>query len=214
MFEKFAEVPTYMWIIIGALIVISVVLLLVLPSKKKRKNTWSTQTLTFGALSIALSFLLNLIVLYPMPQGGSVTPASMLPIMLFGYTFGPGAGIFAGIAYGLLGFIHKPWFLNVWQFLLDYIIGFGALGLTGLFHKKREEKYLYVGIMLSGFVRFVASFASGVIFYASNAAPGQPVFLYSMIYNGTYMIPEIAICLLITVLAGKQLVSAMRRSLN
>lgn len=203
-----------MWIIIGALAVIGFVFLLVFPAKRKKKNSWSTQTLTYGALSIALSFVLNLIALYPMPQGGSVTPASMLPIMLFGYSFGPGAGIFAGIAYGILGFIQKPWFLNVWQFLLDYIIGFGALGLAGLFAKKKEQKYLYVGIVLSGFVRFLASFASGLIFYREYAiASGKTPFIYSLVYNGAYMIPEIVICLLISALAGRQLVGAMRKSI-
>lgn len=212
MFENFKEVPAYIWIIIGALIFAGSAVLL-LSGKKRKKNNWTAQTLTFGALSIALSFLLNLIVLYPMPQGGSVTPASMLPIMLFGYGFGPGPGIVAGIAYGLIGFIQKPWFLNGWQFLLDYIIGFGALGLTGFFYKKKEQGFLYAGIVISGFVRFLASFLSGIIFYGSYAAPGQSAFMYSLIYNGTYMIPEITICIVIAALAGRQLVGAMRRSL-
>ena len=96
--SKFGKTPLEAWITFAALLAMGVVLLVITRSSKK----WNTRMLAFGALSIALSFVLSCIRLFRMPNGGSVTPASMLPIMLFSAAYGIGPGFMAGIVYGVL----------------------------------------------------------------------------------------------------------------
>ena len=91
-FEKFAETPLTVWIALAVLVALGAILLTI--SKTSRK--WDARMLSFGALSVALSFVLSCIRLYRMPQGGSVTPASMLPIMLFSAAYGVGPGLLTG----------------------------------------------------------------------------------------------------------------------
>ena len=104
MFKKLGELTPASWIAIGALVALGAVLLVV----SGKRDKWSPAMLAFAALSIALSFLLSNIRLYRMPQGGSVTPASMLPLMLFAYAFGVAPGLLAGLAYGLLQLVQMP----------------------------------------------------------------------------------------------------------
>ena len=127
-FEKFAETPLTVWIALAVLVALGAILLTI--SRTSRK--WDARMLSFGALSVALSFVLSCIRLYRMPQGGSVTPASMLPIMLFSAAYGVGPGLLTGLVYGVLQYLQGGWFLNVWQFALDYLLAFAALGLAGL----------------------------------------------------------------------------------
>ena len=96
--EKFAETPGTVWIALGVLVALGAILLAIGKTSKK----WTAKTVAFGALAIALSFVLSCIRLYRMPQGGSVTPGSMLPLMLFSAAFGVGPGLLAGLAYGVL----------------------------------------------------------------------------------------------------------------
>ena len=86
---------------------------------------------------MALSFGLRYIKIFSMPQGGSLTLLSMLPIMLYAYMFGPREGLVAAAAYSVLQCVQGVFFLNFLQFLFDYIIGFTLLGLAGLFHKSK-----------------------------------------------------------------------------
>ena len=72
-----------------------------------RKTRWSTKMLSAGALCVALSFILDCITLYKLPQGGAITPAAMLPVMFYAWTFGPLPGITAGVVHGLLGMIYR-----------------------------------------------------------------------------------------------------------
>ena len=127
--EKFGETPLTAWIAFGTLILLGIVLRVVIGSAKK----WDPRMISYGALSIALSFVLSLIRLFRMPSGGSVTPGSMLPIMLFAASYGIGPGMLAGLVYGLLQYLQGGWFLNPWQFILDYPLAFAMLGLAGLY---------------------------------------------------------------------------------
>ena len=115
-FEKFTETPATVWIALAVLVALGAIFLTI--SRTSRK--WNAKMLSFGALSVALSFVLSCIRLYRMPQGGSVTPASMLPIMLFSAAFGVGPGLLSGLVYGILQYLQGGWFVNVWQFALDY----------------------------------------------------------------------------------------------
>ena len=97
MFEDFSGING-LWLI-GAAIVIAVgfaALIIGLKNSAKKKTKWGIKKLLTGAMCVALSFVLSLIVLFRMPQGGSVTPACMLPIIVFSYIYGWQYGIAAG----------------------------------------------------------------------------------------------------------------------
>ncbi|HWI60907.1 MAG TPA: energy-coupled thiamine transporter ThiT [Symbiobacteriaceae bacterium] len=155
-------------------------------------STNRTRTLVEIAIMIALSTALSQFTLFSMPQGGSVTPASMVPILLVGLRHGPKWGVAAGVVTGLLNLILKPQAYYPVQVLLDYPIAFGVLGLAGLAAGKSETAGAVLG-SLALFGRFVAHVLSGVFFFAEYAPPGQNVWVYSMVYNGSYMLPELAI---------------------
>ena len=88
-FGKFGETPLSAWIVVLVLGCLGGILWAAGRSSKK----WNARTVAFGAISIALSLVLSCIRLYRMPQGGSVTLGSMLPIMLFSAAYGVGPGL-------------------------------------------------------------------------------------------------------------------------
>lgn len=191
MFSKFAEISPVVWGIIAALILLGVVLYAISTSKKK----WTVRMLANAALCIALSFILSYIRLYKMPQGGSVTLASMLPIFMFAYAYGVGPGMLVGFAYGILQFIQDAYFVHPIELLLDYPLAYAMLGLAGLASRFSDQWGLIPGIAIGTFCRFVCAFTAGIIFFGSFAPEGQNVILYSISYNGAYLIPEAIICI-------------------
>ncbi len=216
MFKKIGEIELSMWIALIALVALAVVLLVV-----GRKNTkWSANTIAYAALAIALSYILSNIRLYRMPQGGSVTLASMLPLMLFSYAFGLVPGLLTGFTYGLLQFLQTPSLLPiaplyaVCQILLDYPLAFGLIGLAGIFKPKKggnDRLPLALGIGLTSILRFACSVLSGVLFFAEYAGDQNP-WVYSIGYNGSYMLVEMIICIALGVMVGPRLCKVMRQS--
>lgn len=155
----------------------------------------ATKKLVFSAMGIALAMVTSYIKVWEMPMGGSVTLLSMLFICLIGYWFGPKYGLTAGIAYGLLQFIIEPYMVSIPQVLLDYPLAFGALGLSGFFHNKKYG--LQLGYIAGVLGRFICSTLSGVIFFASYAPEGMNPWVYSTIYQGSYLGAEGIITLVI-----------------
>ena len=96
-----------------------------------------------SAVMIALATVLSLLKLAELPAGGSVTFASMLPIVLISYRHGVKYGLAAGTVYGviqqLLGLKNLSYvtgFASVMAvILLDYVIAFAVLGLGGCFRR-------------------------------------------------------------------------------
>lgn len=168
-----------------------------------------------GGMAIALSTVLSLIKLYEMPQGGSITPASLLPIIFCALAFGPVWGIGIGAIYGILQFIISPFAAHWASVLLDYPLAFAMLGLAGLLAASRqrrisEKNILYriglisiprviLAIALGVVGRTLCSVLSGVVFYASYAPEGQNVWLYSLGYNSTYILPDTLILFVILI---------------
>ncbi|MCM1111626.1 MAG: energy-coupled thiamine transporter ThiT [Muribaculum sp.] len=157
------------------------------------KNT--TKQLVFSAIAMAIAMVTSMIKLVDMPLGGSVTLLSMLFIVLIGYWYGPVAGITTGMAYGLLQFVLEPVFYTIPQMLTDYPLAFGALGLSGLFRNKKFG--LQIGYAAGVFGRFVFTFLSGVLFFASYAPEDMHPILYSLIYNGSYLLGEAVLTLIV-----------------
>lgn len=211
--EKFAETPGRVWIAVAALAALAAILFAVSRSSKR----WNAKMLAMGALSIALSFVLSCIRLFRMPTHGSVTPGSMLPLMLFSACYGMGPGLLAGLAYGVLQYFQDPQWLNVWQFVFDYLIAFSALGLAGIAWKKKE-KWLYIGIPVAVLGRAVSAILAGIMWAYEYLDYGLKIgsmefsspILYSIVYNGVYLIPETVICLLLALLIAKPVMKIMK----
>lgn len=186
---QFSEISLTTWAILAALVILGVVLYIMTRDQKK----WSTRMLANASLCIALAFILSYVKLYEMPQGGSVTLASMLPIFMFAYAYGVGSGLAIGFAYGLLQFVQGGWFVHPIQFLLDYPLAFAMLGFAGIARKLPDSWGMIPGILLGTFMRFLCAFLTGVFFWGDGAGE-QNVLIYSAVYNGTYLIPEVIIC--------------------
>ena len=213
MFEKFSEASLTSWISVGALVALAVILIAVSKTSKK----WTANMITSGALAISLSFVLSCVRLFKMPTHGSVTPGSMLPLMLFAISYGIGPGLLAGLAYGILQYIQDPSFLSVWQFMFDYLLAFAALGLAGIAHNK-GERWMYISIPVAVLCRAISAILAGLMWVAEYGMEklmgitfSSPL-LYSIVYNGIYLIPETVICLLLALLVGKQLIKVMKRN--
>ncbi len=151
--------------------------------------------LVYSALGVALALVTSYIKLWNMPMGGSVTLFSMLFICLIGYWFGAKYGLITGVAYGLLQFIIDPYMVSIWQVLFDYPLAFGALGLSGLFCNKKWG--LQFGYIVGVIGRFIFSTLSGVIFFAEYAPEGMNPWVYSTLYQGSYLGTELVMTLII-----------------
>ncbi len=160
-----------------------------------KKTGLSVKQLVFCAMSIALGTVLSNIKLFDFPFGGSVTLLSMLVICLPGYLFGLGAGLMTGVAYGILQLLIDPYVLYPVQLIVDYLLAFGALGLSGLF---TNAKYGLIKGYIAGVIgRYVFAVISGWIFFGEYAWDGWAPLPYSLAYNACYIFAEAAITLIL-----------------
>jgi len=160
------------------------------------KNT-NVRMLVEAGVMIALAQVLSYVVIYQMPQGGSVTAGSMVPILLFAVRWGMAQGLLAGAVYGILQFILGPkWSYHIISILFDYIVAFACLGLAGMFRNKG-----IIGVMSGTFIavlgRFICHVISGAIVFGSYAPEGQNPWLYSILYNGSFLLAECIISMVI-----------------
>lgn len=174
----------------------------------------STKKLTVSAMLVALSVVLSFIKLFDAPYGGSVTAASMVPLILIGCIFGSKQGVLACFVYALiqmlLGFVAPPantFFAFAAEVLLDYVIAFGVLGFSGAFFNAMGKKEL--ALPVAGFIvvffRFICHFLSGILIWGVYAE-GQSVFMYSLTYNGSYMLFEAIITVVVLAAVSKPFV--------
>lgn len=161
----------------------------------KKGGKLTVKQLVFCAMSLALGTLLSEIKIIDFPWGGSATLLSMLVICLPGYLFGLGAGLMTGVAYGVLQLLVDPYVILPLQLVTDYLLAFGALGLSGLFASSRNG--LIKGYLVGIFGRYVFVVLSGCLFFAAYAWEGWPLLGYSLAYNGIYIFTEAAITLVV-----------------
>lgn len=140
------------------------------------------------AIFVSLATVLSLVIVYTMPQGGAITLASMVPILWLALRRGSIVGVTAGVLYGIIQFIILPYAIDPVQVLLDYPLAFGVLGLAGFF-SKLPVAGAAVGISL----RFVMHFVAGAVYWAPIYAPNIDPIVYSSVYNGSYLLPELLI---------------------
>lgn len=148
-----------------------------------------TRMIAEAGVAIAIAQVLSFITLFHMPQGGSIKAASLVPLMIFAYRWGGTRGIWAGVVYGvlhfLLGFKSSIHYLSI---ILDYLVAYGAIGVCGYF--KDNIIGLVSGSIVAIALRWFASVTSGAVVFASYAPQGQNPWIYSMIYNASYMVPD------------------------
>ncbi len=170
-----------------------------------KSSEYNAKSLTYGAVCVALSFALSYIKFFSLPQGGSVTFASMLPLCLYSYMFGTRKGLVAGVVYGLLQFIQSPQFYQPMQVMLDYPIAFGALGLAGIarnfkFLKSNIFAEFAVGATIAILFRYFAHVISGYFVFSSWAMDGYSAVSWAFVYN-LFTIADLAIVLAVGLLA-------------
>ena len=162
---------------------------------RKDEKIFSTKALTYSAILLALGVSANQIKIFSLPQGGSMTLFSMIFIVFIGYMFGLRVGLIAGISFGLLNLLIKPEVYTPVQAIIDYILAFGALGLSGFFANKKDK--LIFAYLVSIIGRFVFAVFSGYVFFGSYAPEGWNPLLYSIWYNLSYIGTEGVITVLL-----------------
>lgn len=152
------------------------------------------------SMMIALSTVFSLVKIIDMPYGGSVTIASMLPIVIaayrHGFLWGLGTALANSVIQLLLGVNNLSYF-TTWQsilaiILLDYIVAFGVFAISGLFRRieKRQNLAFLYGILVASLLRYICHVVSGATVWAGLSIPTNAALIYSLSYNATYMIPE------------------------
>ena len=143
-------------------------------------------------LAIALAFILDMIKIYSLPNGGgSISLGSMIPILLISFIYGPSIGLFTGFLFGIFKLILDPYILNPIQVLFDYPLPFMAVGVAGFFNNK------YLGATVGMILRFLSHFISGVVFFGAYAPEGMSPIIYSLSVNGLAVGGELLICLIL-----------------
>jgi thiamine transporter len=172
----------------------------------EKKRVSATKILCECAIMLALSIALSYVIIYEAPMGGSVTLVSMLPVMFVGVKHGYKWGLGTSLLFAAFQLIQSIIKGNVFVYctnasmviicvLFDYILPFGILGLTAIACTRgrgfNRFKILTVFAVLIA-VRFVCHYITGVFIWG-QWAEGMSTYLYSLIYNGTYMLPELVI---------------------
>lgn len=183
-------------------LIVALALLTFFFGRKDRKG-FDSRTISYAAVCIAMSFALSYLAPIHLPYGGSVTIASLLPLMIYSYMFGVRKGVFAGAIYGLLQVIQDPWILHPAQLLLDYPIAFAGIGLAGMFRgvhaldKAPQVKFL-LGALVGSVIRYLAHLFAGVFAFGQFAADYgfDSDWLYSLTYN-SFVFADIAIAIVV-----------------
>lgn len=109
--------------------------------------------------------------------------------------------------------------------VLDYVVAFTVLGLGGIFRDriKNPGTALCAGSVVALGARYIAHIASGYILFsgwaewfftqegfpawgaslAASLSPDMLGFVYSLVYNGMYMVPEMILTAIVAVLIAR-----------
>jgi len=203
-----------------------------------------------SAMLVALSAVLaviSMMIPLQLPFGGSVTLASMLPIVLVGYMFGVKWGLGSALVFAVIqmllgwgtvtaffmpGDSQMVWYNAVLVCLIDYILAYTVLGFSGIFTKKIKNPAaaLCIGSIFALTLRYICHILSGAIFFGTwaewfftDVMPGMGEWVlssfsgfglaavYSVVYNGLYMIPEIVLTAVLAAIVPKVMGKNVRR---
>lgn len=168
-------------------------------SKKITKTHSIAESAIMLALSIAL-FAVSDALPWPFLYGGGFSLFGQVPIIIVSYRHGIKNGLIASTGLALfemlMGFKNFSYVNGIVAWLIvalaDYIIAFGCLGLGGIFKGKfkNQTSEIVVGGLLVCFIRFLCHFISGVTIWSGYAPENMLVGVYSLVYNGSYMLME------------------------
>ena len=160
------------------------------------KTNGKIRALTEGAVMIALAEILSFLPLYKLPWGGSIDLA-MLPVILYAVRWGFGPGMVMSFAHGLLQMLFEGGIAIGWQSILgDYLVAYAVLGVAGLFRGK-----FAIGSVVACLLRFAVHYVVGATVWAEYMPEvflGLPMvnpWVYSALYNGAYMLPDLVMVL-------------------
>ena len=168
-----------------------------------RKNFKPTaKNLAYVSVCIALTTVLSFIKFeFPFLNGGSITLFSMVPVLLISYKLGVYYGVITGLVTGLLQFITSPYAITPLSFFLDYVFPYGCVFLTPVFKKvfKKDVFSLTLGVVTAYIARYFMHFLSGLSYYMmgyiAEGFPADNMYVYSLVYNAFYVLPDMAIAL-------------------
>lgn len=154
------------------------------------------------AIFSALAFVLDIIPFLSFKlwaQGGSVSLA-MVPVFIIAFRWGIKGGMASGLLLGAYQILVGAYIVALLQAFLDYVVAFTVIGLAGVVakplynavssnNKGQIVLWIMIGCFIGSLLRFFSHFVGGIIFFGYLAPPNQPVWIYSLIYNGGYMLP-------------------------
>ena len=189
--------------IVSAVVIMALLVAVYILGVKKDVN--NTRALVYGAVAVALSFALSYARLFKLPQGGSVTFASLLPLMIYCMMFGTRRGLLVCLVYGTLQALQDPYIIHPMQFLLDYPLAFGLIGISGIFVEKNLFKNKIVGFVLGAVLavglRYACHVCSGVFAFADYfywdselMSKYDSAAVYSLAYN-SFALVDMAIAI-------------------
>ena len=189
---------------LGAILLVIAALAAAFLADKGGNFTFDSKSIALAGICVSLSFALSYIKLWDLPQGGSVTLVSFLPIMLFAYIYGAKKGLFVGFVYGLLQSLQDPYIIHPAQFLLDYPVAFAMAGFAGVLknvNMKSPQLKFALSALIGGAMRYVAHVLSGAFAFGAYAldAGASNVFTYSLAYN-SFVFVDIALVIVAGVL--------------
>lgn len=143
------------------------------------------------AMFVVLDYLANMIGFFKMPQGGTLG-LGVIALLLASYDLGYKKGIAVGLLSVLLQWMTGAmWFINWFQFFLDYLLAFGIYGIASVIPSARLGKQpLLWGVIVTNLIRLASHTVSGVLFY-------EVTWWGSFAYNGWYMIPTMIVALIV-----------------
>lgn len=172
----------------------------------------SVKRIAESAILIAIGTVLSLLQI-PWALGGGITVCSMLPLVFIAHRYGTAWGIGSALTYSLLQLAlgmsnvhYAPTALGaIGIVFLDYILAYTVIGCAACFNRffKNRRSSILVGICVTFFARFVCHFLSGLIIWEAimpNELGWAPV-IWSLAYNGSYMLPELIISSVVALLS-------------
>lgn len=182
---------------------------------QKTNKNWTTKMLVEGAVCIALALILRTVKLYKLPNGGSITPGKMIPLIIFALRYGPVKGFVVGAVYGVMSIILGGSVYHPVQAILDYPLAYGLLGLAGLykdeFEKTNSIKTILLGSLVGILGRFVCHVLSGVIFFKEFTPAGMNSWVYSITYNASFLSVDFAVTVFVIFLLRKFLTRDLQK---
>ena len=175
------------------------------------KSHLRLRALCEGAIFIALAQVLSYLKLFELPQGGSIT-IEMLPIFLYCARWGFGPGMLASFAYSILQAVLSSTYAWTWQSLIgDYLLAFTVLGFAGACSKLKGG--FFIGTVVGSVARFLVHYVVGATIWAEympetffGLTMTSPWF-YSALYNGSFMLIDMVLVLIVGALLWKPLKS-------